>query len=512
MRKRATPFSPAGARWWVVPVVVACCAGLLLGYLAASSSARTTPTVNSGTYPSLWTSRSVAPNQASYVVGQICLSTGEFLSDNQSCPDHGAPQDVEWDASNGDLLISNENGGGVWVVSPSTGVVLHTLSGGAEFDGAAVDSTDGDIYVPSGNVGGNFVEVYSGTSFASVGQIPVGQGPDAALFDPANGDVYVANAGSDNVSVIDSITNQVIANVPIGGGFAGPADLTLDSETGNLYVTGFFNNAIVVNVSSGRVVANVSLRSYGTGMVFDPENGELYVPNVGQDTLMAVNGTTNRIVANISIYTTYYSSGDDPVTAAFDPSTGNICVTNFFSPDISVVPGFGNSLMAAIPASDESWGIAFDPINGYGFASGFANDTVTVFTTPHTYPVSFVETGLASGVNWTVSTFVPSGLFYSVTKTTHQDSITIVEPNGTAILTVSANNYTATPERSVLNVTGEPLIVPIQFTAAPAPSTGSSGGISWIWWYGIAAAAVLLIAVAGVALTVRARRRKRDGD
>ncbi len=504
----------AAPRWRILAAV--CCTSLLLGSLAALGSARPVPIARSEASP--LSSRVTGPDEGSSVVGQICLSLGSFLVENESCPDSGAPQSVEWDSSNGDLLISNgpsSGGGGLWVVSPVTGAVLTTLPGGTAFDGAAVDPANGNIYVPGGSSGASNVAVFAGTNFTIVAIIPVGTDPDAILFDPANGDVYVANAGSDNVSVIDSTTNQVIGSIPVGGGSAGPGDLTLDSETGHLYVTGDYNSATVVNVSTGRVVANVSLGTWPTGMAFDPANGELYVPNVGQDTLMVINGTTNRIVANISIYATWYSSGDDPVTAAFDPVNGNICVTNWFSPDIDVVPSSANALMAAVRASNFGWGIAFSP-GGYGYAASYSNDTITVFTTPDSYPVRFNETGLPFGTNWTVNTIVLSGFFFSVTRTTDRNWITIPEPYGIFLLLVSANNsstahYVANPSRATLNETGAPLNVTIQFTLAPPTPAGSSAGIALAWGYGAAAAAGLVIIVAAVALIVRARRRDRGG-
>jgi YVTN family beta-propeller protein len=43
--------------------------------------------------------------------------------------------------------------------------------------------------------------------------ITVGTGPYGDLFDPANGNIYVANVGSNSVSVIDGSTNTVIATV-----------------------------------------------------------------------------------------------------------------------------------------------------------------------------------------------------------------------------------------------------------------------------------------------------------
>lgn len=514
---RQSGQSPGGpARWWAFPLVILCCSIVLLGAYPPLSPGRPAPESGHGDSAAISLRSGVASGDSSFVLGKICLSTGGYLSGGQSCPNTGLPEAVEWDASNGDILVSNYYGGenGTWVVSPTTGGVIATLPGGAGgggYDGSAVDTANGDIYVPGGELGANYVEVYSGTNFTLLASIPVGANPDAALFDPATGDVYVVNGGSDNVSVIDSATEQVIANVPVVTGQVWPSDLTLDSANGDIYVTGMFNGAIVLNASTDRVVGNLSFRTYGTGTVWDPENGDLYVPNVNQDTLEVINTTTDKTVADPSIFMTYWSSGDDPVTAAFDPTTGYICVTNFFSNDISVVPGSTNALLAGIASGSPQWGIAFDPISGYGYASSAANDTVTVFATPPTYPVTFVETGLVPGTNWTVNTLVVGGVFYNVVVNTSQNSTTIAQPDGLVDVWISALNYTASPGRAVLNITGQPLRVPIEFTAVPVASAGSARAASTPGWEIAATVAAVLFAVALVVLTVRSRRNKRDG-
>ena len=504
MKTQVRRFAGSRGRSWSAHAVFACCAVLLL---AATRGLPPSASAGGANGAAPWSDavvRERASEGSPYVMGRICLSTGQYLFDNVSCPDKGAPQSVQWDSSNGDLLVSNEYASGVWVVSAATGAVITTLVGGTGFDAAAVDTENGDIYTVGG-FAGNTTYVWSGTTFGAIATITVGSGPEAVVFDPANGDLYVANAGSDNVSVIDGSTNRVIANVPVGDGSVSPSDLTIDSETGDLYVTGDFNTAVVVDLSTDQVVGDLNLGSFGTGMAFDPDNGELYVPNDGQDTLMAINASTGRFVTNISIYTTYSSSGDDPVTAAFDPATGNICVTNFFSTDIDVVPGSTNTLMLAVPSGSEGWGLAFEPAGGIGYASNFGNDTVTVFTTPQTYPMTFVETGLSPGTNWTVTTFDDSSIGYFLSKTSNQTSILLNEPNASIGFSVSAANYTASPSREVQNVSGAPLEIPVTFTKVPV-SSGASSSATEALWYGVSA--IVLVAVAVLVAVIWVRRRR----
>jgi YVTN family beta-propeller protein len=53
---------------------------------------------------------------------------------------------------------------------------------------------------------GNSVSVIDSTTNTVVASIPVGTGPEGIAFNPNNGDMYVANEGSFNVSVIAPLT------------------------------------------------------------------------------------------------------------------------------------------------------------------------------------------------------------------------------------------------------------------------------------------------------------------
>src|SRR5438552_12127958 len=58
--------------------------------------------------------------------------------------------------------------------------------------------------------------VYAKGSSYSVTTIPVGPAPVFEAYDPANGNLYVGNSGSNTVSVISSATNNVITTIVVG--------------------------------------------------------------------------------------------------------------------------------------------------------------------------------------------------------------------------------------------------------------------------------------------------------
>lgn len=69
--------------------------------------------------------------------------------------------------------------------------------------------------------------------------------------------IYVANAGSSNVSVIDGISNTVIATIAVGNS---PIDVAANPLTNGIYVADFdSNNVSVIDGPTNTVIATISV-------------------------------------------------------------------------------------------------------------------------------------------------------------------------------------------------------------------------------------------------------------
>jgi YVTN family beta-propeller protein len=73
--------------------------------------------------------------------------------------------------------------------------------------------------------------------------VPVGTGPFGLAYDSAKDEIFVANQGSDTVSVVSDSNNKVIATVKVGGQ---PESAAYDSAKGEVFVA---NAAVPGNVS-----------------------------------------------------------------------------------------------------------------------------------------------------------------------------------------------------------------------------------------------------------------------
>ena len=248
-----------------------------------------------------------------------------------------------------------------------------------------------------------------------IANITVGSWPEGIAYDSSNGYIYVADSGSGTVSVIDGANNTVIANIPVG---AAPAWVAYDPSNGYIYVTNYASGTVSV-IDGATVIANIPVGAAPWGVAYDPSNGYIYVANAGSNTVSVINGAT--VIANITV-------GSKPAGVAYDPSNGYIYVTSG-SGTVSVING--TTVIANITVGLWPEGIAYDSSNGYIYVANFDSGTVSVISTPaqaiKTYTVTFTESGLPAGTQWSVT-------FNGLTKSSTANSITF-----TGVL---AGNYT----------------------------------------------------------------------
>ena len=77
--------------------------------------------------------------------------------------------------------------------------------------GIAYDFGKGEIFVA--NTGSNTVSVISDTTNSVINTVNVGSQPFSVTYDSGKGKIYVTNSGSGTVSIISDTTNSVINTV-----------------------------------------------------------------------------------------------------------------------------------------------------------------------------------------------------------------------------------------------------------------------------------------------------------
>jgi len=330
------------------------------------------------------------------------------------------------------------------------GTVVVTVPVGSGPFGVAYDSGNGYIYVA--NQGTNYVSVISGTEV--VGTVRVGNGPGGVAYDGGNRYVYVATPGSNNVSVISGMT--VVGTVRVG---TSPWDLAYDSGNGYVYVANTGSNNVSV-ISGTTVVGTVPVGTNPVGVGYSRGNGYVYVANFYSHSLSVINGTT--VVATVRV-------GDYPFGVGYNSGNGYVYVSNIGSNNVSVISG--TTVVGTVPVGGAPHGVGYDSRNEYVYVANFGSDTVSVFSTITPPLVTFTESGLPSGTPWSVTLH---GASDSSTTTT----ITFSAPNGTYYFAVGGiSGYTASPASAPVTVNGTPVHVAISFSVTKYAVTFNETGL-----------------------------------
>src|SRR5262249_33737345 len=100
---------------------------------------------------------------------------------------------------------------------------------------------------------------------------------------------YVTNSGSNTVSVIDTATNTVVANVPV----VSPIGVAITPDGTHAYVTNFTGTVSVIATATNTVVATVPVGNNPSGVAITPDGTHAYVANSFSGTVSVIDTATN---------------------------------------------------------------------------------------------------------------------------------------------------------------------------------------------------------------------------
>jgi YVTN family beta-propeller protein len=156
--------------------------------------------------------------------------------------------------------------------------------------------------------------------------------------------LYVANRGSDSISVIDyfisndgKFKNTTVANIPVQ---KYPSSIAINPSTNRLYVPNYYSNTVsVIDGSSNRVIDTVSVGSNPASIAINPKTNMIYIANYGSNTVSVIDGESDKLLINIGV-------GSFPHRVYYDPNTSIVYVLNVGSKTMSQIKG--TTLLAGI--------------------------------------------------------------------------------------------------------------------------------------------------------------------
>jgi YVTN family beta-propeller protein len=266
--------------------------------------------------------------------------------------------------------------------------VISTIDVGDFPTGTVLDPEDGHLFVDNAN--SNNLSVISTATDSVVATIPL-QG-SAPVFDSSDSEVYVTGPGCCNVSAINTSTNLVMATIPTGE-VAGdyPA---LNPFNGTLYYPSYSGKIWVIAPSNNSVVGTVNASQENSKLLFDPYNLDLYVPLYPAHVMAVFNSSNYGEVTAINLTG---ASG----TPAVDPANGRIyAALGYPSENLSIIDASTNKVIDTLsvcedhdtPVYDSATGGMLVPCDG---ASPLGPGNLTVVSTSSDLVVTHVGVGFA---------------------------------------------------------------------------------------------------------------------
>ena len=154
------------------------------------------------------------------------------------------------------------------VVDLTTLKTTSKIDTGPNPDAVVYEPRHGEVYVF--NHTGNSVTVINSKTATVSATIPLGGTPEFAAVDQAGGRVYCNIEDKSEVAVIDADKHEVVAHWPLAPG-EGPSGIALDSAHHRLF-SGCHNKMMVMlDTESGKVVDAVPIGAGVDGCAFDDE-------------------------------------------------------------------------------------------------------------------------------------------------------------------------------------------------------------------------------------------------
>ncbi|GAA3587103.1 hypothetical protein GCM10022222_84760 [Amycolatopsis ultiminotia] len=234
------------------------------------------------------------------------------------------PQGLELNSTTNTLYVSNAIEDKISVLDAATGKVKATIDepgkGPREI---RVDEASNHFYVTEAHAQPGALAEYDGATNKRLREIPTdGENSAGLALDLPGKRAYVANYGTDTVSVIDLAAGKTVSQIQTGAG-SNPTGVAFDPATKHLLVTlQGFGSVETVDAATGKpIAAPVSTGKQSLGVTVDSERAQAFVTNFGTNTLSVLDTKTGKRLYNVK------QVGKAPITAALNTNTHEVWVS-----------------------------------------------------------------------------------------------------------------------------------------------------------------------------------------
>ena len=300
----------------------------------------------------------------------------------------GPPTQMAYDPANGNMYaLSNSF---ISVINGTRNAVVANITAGCNLGFMAVNPVFGVVYAASYD---GYVLVINGSTNTVQSNITLASWPvwmGGIAVDTVNGNLYAVNQQSESVIVLNGSTDKVESTIHLGGSLF---NIAFDPMNNHIYVAGTVNIS-AVNVTTGKILANITLFNQPYGMAFNTASGDMYVSSQNANYISLVSTKSNVEVKEIHTGSLYTTVG---TFICYDGANSRLYISNPLDSDVLVVNGSTNQFLTSISPGTFPVDLAVDTINDNLYVTSGALDTVKVVNGSTGANVTSIDVGSSSG-------------------------------------------------------------------------------------------------------------------
>ncbi len=177
-------------------------------------------------------------------------------------------------------------------------------------------------------------------------QSPVGVSPKRASSSIAittdGSTLLVVNPDSNSLSLVDTATNAVLGEIPVG---REPRSVALSADNSRAYVANWGSDSLsIIDITTHTQIEQIPVGDRPAGVVVSPDGQHLVVAEYGDDTIRVLNSS------DLSMRRLYQVQ-DRPYGLAYTPDGRRILVTHLLSGEVSILTSLAYSVYLPVIAA-----------------------------------------------------------------------------------------------------------------------------------------------------------------
>lgn len=163
------------------------------------------------------------------------------------------------------------------------------------------------------------------------------------VMNKAGNMIYIANIDVNTVTIVDSKTKEVKAEIPVGNG---PSHLTLSPDEKSLYISCRYDNQIdVISIEKEKIIDSIDVGIEPYGVITSQNGQKLYVANYRSSTISVIDLSNKEIESEIKV-------DDRPRTLAITADGKKLYAPHYLYSAISVINLETNKVTKVIKLAD----------------------------------------------------------------------------------------------------------------------------------------------------------------